>query len=226
MKMTNLICIIFNGFKRLFLLVLIFSNSLIFANEKSESKFGFIVKMGIDCWSKARRYGNYQLAGNPWNQDRWDFDNVNDGNVGMSFSIDIPFIMNNKYSQMGLGYTYNVPRSIKNQNGNFNFMPIYFLAKFQIPFDNIIPFIVGHLGYNFVFSGDNNFIDNNHIKNNSFSGQGYVGFGTGLLISRIQIEILYTYDKGNYDLSWGIYEGWGVLLYQKIAISIGYYFEI
>ncbi len=145
-------------------------------------------------------------------------------NHGFTLSFEIPSIINTKYFCAGLGCSYVLPRSVKGQIGKFSYIPLYASAKFQLPMKNITPYITLHFGYDIGFSCDGRFWRANKVESTETSG--YYGLGMGTLIDKFLLEILYTYNKGEYKSRRGTTDSDTQLMYTKISLSLGYRFGL
>ncbi len=141
---------------------------------------------------------------------------------GVSLSIEYAYLLNEMF-ELGAGVTYQLPRSLKKPyNGeDFNFIPIYSLAKINYSFnDDISSYLVGQLGYNF-FDGNDKYKDDGDGGKVSLKGGIYYGIGVGVVFQKkYQAELLYSMNNGevsieNIDLD---------VEYSKIGLSFGYKF--
>jgi hypothetical protein len=123
---------------------------------------------------------------------------------------------------LGVGFTYQIPRSItaEGKTGNFNFIPIYGILKYKI---NPLVDIIGHLGYN-LFNGDREY-----KGDASLQGGLYYGVGGELKLREFIISFFYSEHKGSFSQSGWISDGYylhyydlkGDVSYSKFTISIG-----
>ena len=199
-----------------------------YAQEAQMNNDEWIFKVGVDFEGKHETSGsNYFLAGS----GNTSIDGTQDVSSGMSFSTEyVSYVSNNL--GLGGGLTLQTNRALPGDGGNFSFLPIYGLIKLRTtPGRNgLYEYLIGQLGYNF-FSGDQDYTG----KGGTLDGGLYFGLGAGVSINRmIQIELLYTEDRGGASDSGYIYDTVsnqydyfsesGNIKYSKLGISVGFLF--
>lgn len=109
-----------------------------------------------------------------------------EGSVGggsMSFDVDTGVSLSGELFgkigdnfDIGGGITYQFPRSLDEEGyeGDFNFIPIYAMIRARIETENIAPYFIGQLGYNF-FLGDDEYKEDDKLE-----GGLYYGLAQGL----------------------------------------------
>ena len=125
----------------------------------------------------------------------------------------------------GVGVTFQLARKQANYSGNFSFIPIYGILKLRsMPGpEREYLYAVGHLGFN-LFLGDNAYKGSGSLV----SGMYYAG-GAGAQFGAVQIELLYTVNRGSYKSSGYTWDGWafrqysidGTVDYSKLGLLIG-----
>jgi hypothetical protein len=158
------------------------------------------------------------------------FNNTQNVNSGISWGSEYISYISKNFG-VGGGLTIQSPRGLSGNTGNFDFAPLYALVKFRTTPDarNKYEYLSGQVGYN-LFEGDRNYAGDNA----SFNGGLYFGLGAGIVINRIQIELLYTEDRGSvqdsgyqYNSTTGNFDYYsesGDIMYSKLGLSIGFIF--
>jgi len=169
----------------------------------------WLIKMGIDM------PGDYHVSG-------MGLSGTTDVETG--FSVAGEFISNIKSQNnisFGLGLEYQIPRSQKELQGDFYFIPIYGLMKIHLnKINEISPYLNFRLGYN-LFDGDNNFKGTGLLRA-SLDGGLYYALGIGAITGRYYaMEITYSVNRGEGNIA-GV--GFDVE-YSKVGLSIGYIFD-
>ncbi|NLI09601.1 MAG: hypothetical protein GX447_02440 [Elusimicrobia bacterium] len=170
-------------------------------NEYKKAKDQSFLKMTIDMGGKQKISGE-------------GLSNSADINTAFSFSFEFmfPSDMRNK---LGIGVTYQFPRSIKDSEGDFNFVPLYAFLKMPLGNENDLSgYFLGHLGYNF-FMGDDDY-----KLIGDLSGGLYYGAGIGFQSQNILFEFLYSVNNGSYKVLDYNFD----VKYSKIGLSIGFIF--
>jgi len=197
-------------------LLLIFSGG-VFAQEDQGIKF--TVLGGLDL------FGNVTAE-----NDDLDVDDDEDANIGVLFGAEAAMMLSENF-YAGLGLRYQLPRELDVDDSDaFNFVPIYVLLQYN--FGNqgsIIPFVVGHIGYNFFIAETDALEDlaDTYLTDASVGTEGglYWGIGGGVYVTEnVSIQALYNInygaytveaDEGDYDLD---------VIYSKLTISAAYTF--
>ena len=179
----------------IYLLTLIFLPSGINAVD-------FIIKAGIDF------DGEHKIYANPNNI-------FSETKTGFSFSSELYLDLNN-YIAFGAGAEYQAPRGLKSIDGEFNFVPVYGIIKFQLKAKKYKPFINLKSGYNFLIT------DNDYNGGEDLDGGFYYAFGTGVDINSIIIELLYSTNYGEFTGT----PDKGDIKNTKLSISVGYNFNL
>ena len=115
-----------------------------------------------------------------------------DIDAGVGIGFDVLFDSAEMFD-IGIGFIYQFPRSVEDDAGKANFMPIYLVGKGYFTDENqqVRPYLYGHLGYNFFF-GDDDFTGSADLE-----GGLYYSVGLGLLFNnKFLIEAgLLTFDE-------------------------------
>lgn len=150
----------------------------------------------------------------------YEFSGTEDVNVGISLSGEYANFVE-KNIGLGVGITYQLPRKQSNVDGNFNFMPIYALAKFRTLPDSRGRYFYGvtQLGYN-IFSGDTVYKG----TSGKLTGGLYTGFGCGYFADGVIFELLYSIHRGSLKgsgtvLDYGYYGYYYAYFEQKANIT-------
>lgn len=139
-------------------------------------------------------------------------------NTGVSLGVEVgrnlPEVFN-----FGVGLAYLFPREQEiSGSGKFSFIPIYAILRLSLVTGdaNIVPSIVGNLGYNAVFDGDGNY-----RGPWSLSGGLYAGGGLRLDFSSVFLEGQYKMFNGSASISNG-YSGASIdVTYTTFALGFG-----
>lgn len=200
---------------------------LVYEKEPHWNVDEWIFKLGADLDGKHETSNsNIFIAGS----GNTSVNGTQDVGSGMSFDTEyVAYISQNL--GFGGGLTIQTDRGLSGVPGNFSFMPLYAIAKLRTkPSDNnYYNYLIGQFGYNF-FSGDMDYAG----KGSTLGGGLYFGLGAGISVNRIQIELLYTEDRGSisdsgyiYDDSTGNYNYFtksGNIKYAKLGINVGFLF--
>ena len=122
-----------------------------------------------------------------------------------------------KLLQIGGGVEYQFPRANEN-NGEFNFIPIYGSVRVVVPIPAVKPYAVGRIGYNF-FLGDAAFKDDGSGGQADLKGGLTYGIGAGaILFKYVLIEGIYNVNRGTLS-----YESLGdvAFTYSRFQLSAG-----
>jgi opacity protein-like surface antigen len=136
-----------------------------------------------------------------------------DVNTGISLTGEcIGFGENNV--GFGAGITYQTSRTIKTNYGEgagFNYIPLFGIIKARLTKNQIVPYFIGHLGYNFILEENN--------SGGSRQNGLYYGAGAGLDLSNSMIiEILYSINNSK--------ESSSKIEYTAVRINVGYRFAM
>ena len=165
---------------------------------------GAAIKIGTDL------VGDHEISGEGVNDSE-------DVDIGISMSGEIFRSIGDKID-IGGGITYQFPRSLSDYDGDFNFVPLYGMARLKIlEGKKVTPYVVGQLGYSFYFG------DSDYEGSADLEGDIYYAIGGGAIFdSGILLEVLYSVSSGTYDVS-----EFNVELdieYSVITIAVGYVF--
>ena len=112
-----------------------------------------------------------------------------DVNTGISIGLEVEKAEKSIFNY-AVGMMYLIPREQKvSGSGNFNFLPIYAAAKIRLSMEeeSIIPVLIGNIGYDVLFNGDQNYKGPFRL-----SGGLYIAGGLRLEIQKIFfLEALY-----------------------------------
>ncbi len=168
-------------------------------SESSETKknlYGnnqLIIKVGLDIPGILETTGNYVLGEEvfPLSGPEQDIET----GVTVTWEFFHPI---SKVASLGMGVSYQLPRTIQGFEDKFNFIPIYGALKWHpLAMKEMTPQLVVHVGYNF-------------LETNSAFKKRNRYFGSGLNLKELS------------DLRGGLYWGWGV----KIPIARFWEFEV
>jgi len=167
------------------------ANPITLKKEKRQirpSTQGVILKVGADVLGKHKISG-LGLSG------------TEDVKVGMSLGLVLYLMDGNGTLRAGVGGDLQISREQQDFSGDFNFNSLFFtfMAHPSIYNDNVQPFVVGKLGYNF-FGGDSEYKGNGYYEANLSGGILY-GIGVGFVAERIfQVDVMYSVNNGNAEL--------------------------
>jgi hypothetical protein len=166
---------------------------------------GGTAKIGIDF------EGDHEVSG-------YGLSGTEDVETGVSFSAEL-FAKIGYNLDLGGGITVQVPRSQKDFEGDFYFIPIYGAIRARFEAGNVTPYFIGQAGYNF-FDGDSDYKGYGPYEVD-LEGGLYWGLGGGVIINKhFLIELLYSVNNGtvkDYGYEFDIE-------YSKVTLNIGYNF--
>jgi hypothetical protein len=165
---------------------------------------GVAIKIGFDL------EGDHDVSGEG---ESW----TEDVDTGISVSGEVFTSISNNFD-IGGGITYQFPRSLSDFAGDFNFVPLYGMARLKFSEGKkVTPYVVGQLGYSFYFG------DSDYEGSADLEGDIYYAIGGGVIFdSGFLLEVLYSVSSGTYDVS-----EFNVELdieYSVITIAVGYVF--
>lgn len=186
-----------------------------------------IIKIGVDFAGKQNiDWGSYYNSGYGYTP----FDGTTDVAAGFNLTGELVEYLN-AYTGIGGGITYQAPRKQTDYDGNFNFIPIYFLMRLRtMPVrQNEYKYFVMHLGFN-IFSGDSDYKG----AGGELENGAYWAIGGGMVFNKLQFELLYNVNTGGvrqsgyaYDSTTGTnnyYEIKSNIQYSALSFSVGYNF--
>ncbi len=203
-------------------------------SESSETKknlYGnnqLIIKVGLDIPGILETTGNYVFGEEvlPLPGPEQDIE------TGVTLAGEI-FHPISKVASLGMGVSYQLPRTIQGFEDKFNFIPIYGALKWHpLAMKEMTPQLVVHVGYNFLeansaFKMRNRYFGNglNLKELSDLRGGLYWGWGVKIPITRFwEFEVLYSAQKGSAKGDFDLY-GWPReipldLDYSQIGFSI------
>lgn len=120
---------------------------------------------------------------------------------------------------MGGGFSIQAPRSQKDFEGDFSFIPFYFAIRTRLVDNDTTPYFIGQLGYNFFF-GDSDYKGTGFYEA-ELDGGLYWGLGGGVIINRhFLIELLYTENNGTAETLGYEFD----IKYSKVTLNFGFNF--
>lgn len=165
-----------------------------------ENRSGVIVKVGLDA------SGTHEIEGG-------GLSGSTDVDSGMFLSGEI-YATVNPNVELGAGFEAQSRRSQENISGDFQFIPIYGVARLYPMVGPVSPYVTGRIGLNLFFG------DSNYKGSGDLEGGGHLGFGAGLVVQRVQFEALYSINTGTYTLGGTDFD----VTYSKLGVSVGYVF--
>jgi hypothetical protein len=157
-------------------------------------------------------------------------DGTQNVNSGLLFGGEYVYYVTRNLG-LGGGVVIGSVRGLSGVAGNFSFMPIYGLFKARLTpgRNNLYEYFIGQVGYN-LFSGDHDY----RGAGGSLDGGLYVGAGIGIAIGRIEIEALYSENRGKAKNSGFLtdpvtgaqlrFNESGDIKYSKMALNVGFIF--
>ncbi len=168
---------------------------------------GAAIKIGVDL------EGDHDISGEGLNGSE-------DVDMGVSVSGEI-FRSIGDNLDIGAGITYQFPRSQKDFDGDFNFVPLYGVARLKFSEGKISPYVVGQLGYSFFF-GDDDYKGTDDFEAD-LEGDVYYAIGGGAIFNNgFLFEVLYSVSSGTAEIS--DFNLDFDIEYSIITIAIGYVF--
>lgn len=166
------------------------------------------INMGLDVGGKQ----HYKPSIGTITQENWDVEN------GWSPSLELMLQKNN--FKMGWGIEYQFPRSVKDSPVEFNFIPIYAVARYETDLNIIVvPETVIQCGYNF-FQAE-------HFNEAIFpdkTGGLYYGFGECFTYRDFILQFLYKVNSGKLSGIWSGQTNEMEITNREFNISLGYRF--
>jgi len=188
----------------------------------------WIFKLGVDFNGKHETSNSNLFIQGSGNSS---LDGTSDTSSGMSFGGEYVTYVTKRVG-LGGGITFQSARGLSDVSGNFSFTPLYGLIKLRTDTgrNNSYEYLIGQLGYNF-FSGDQDYRGMGGV----LDGGLYFGVGAGVAINRVQIELLYTEDRGTARDSGYLFDTAtnqndiyfnesGNIKYSKLGINVGFLF--
>lgn len=182
------------------------------------------LKTGLDISGKFDKVNILGENANKSESDRLGFD--------LTAEVTREFYPN---LELGLGLSYQdhgrsesvLLQGEKVQNTGYKSLPIYGVAKYNIPVESSIkPYLKADLGYSFNF--DEKDLKTSKISiNNSIDNGLYYGLGAGAEYNNFIVELMYKVNRADIQ-----YEGNGKKLpkkdydYSRTTLSFGYRFDI
>jgi hypothetical protein len=166
---------------------------------------GGALKFGLDSEGRHKVSG-YGLSG------------TEDVEAGASLSAEFYAPVANVID-LGGGFTLQSPRSQKDYDGDFSFIPFYFAMRTRFLNRPTTPYLIGQLGYN-LFLGDSDY-KGTGVYEADLDGGLYWGLGGGVIIQKhFLVELLYTENNGSattvgYDFD---------VKYSKVTLNFGFNF--
>jgi hypothetical protein len=118
-----------------------------------------------------------------------------------------------KFLHLGAGAEYQFPRSVEGDTGQFNFLPLYAVARVTIPLNLFTPYATARVGYNFLFGDD----DYKGIGG-SLKGGLHYGFGAGAIVFKfLLVEGIYAIYNGTGEFGGGDWD----INYSTFGIKAG-----
>jgi hypothetical protein len=140
---------------------------------------GGALKLGLDV------SGNHEFS---YGGDSENFD----VETGLSFAGEF-YAALNRNVDLGAGIILQMPRSLEDYTGTFNFIPLYGVLRLKLDNQGATPYFIGQLGYNLFFG------DSDYKGSADLEGGLYYGIGGGVIINQnILIELLYSVNRGTY----------------------------
>jgi hypothetical protein len=117
-----------------------------------------------------------------------------DVETGLSFAGEF-YAALNRNVDLGAGIILQMPRSLEDYTGTFNFIPLYGVMRLKLDNQGATPYFIGQLGYSLFFG------DSDYKGSADLEGGLYYGIGGGVIINQnILIELLYAVSRGTYGL--------------------------
>lgn len=182
------------------------------------------LKTGLDISGKFDKVNILGENANKSESDRLGFD--------LTAEVTREFYPN---LELGLGLSYQDhgrPEYIRNgndkvQNTGYKSLPIYGVAKYNIPLEsNIKPYLKADLGYSFNFDEKDLKVNQDSYKTSVENGL-YYGLGAGAEYNNFVVELMYKVNRADIQ-----YEYNGSKLpkkdydYSRTTLSFGYRFDI
>jgi hypothetical protein len=169
--------------KKMMILAILSALLVLFTmNSTFAGAVGGTVKLGIDM------AGDHDVSA-PGDSKSYDVD------TGFSLSGEVFGKIGNNFD-VGAGITIQIPRSVEDFEGDFMFIPVYGMIRARIETENVAPYFIGQLGYNFFLA------DDDYKGAADLTGGLYYGLGLGIIIKKhFLIEALYSVNNGTYELS-------------------------
>lgn len=166
---------------------------------------GGTLKLGIDF------EGDHEVSG-------YGLSGTGDVDTGVSLSGELFAKVSNNLD-IGGGITVQIPRSQKDFEGDFYFIPLYGAIRARFETGNVAPYIIGQVGYNY-FDGDSDY-KGYGIYEADLEGGLYWGLGGGVIINKhFLTELLYSVNNGTAEDFGYEFD----IEYSKVTLNFGYNF--
>ena len=174
-------------------------------NNTFAEGIGGTVKLGID-FSGDHEVSGYGLSG------------TEDVDTSVSLSTELFAKISNNLD-IGGGISVQIPRSQKDFEGDFYFIPLYGAIRARFETENVAPYFIGQIGYNF-FGGDSDYKGYGMLEAD-LEGGLYWGLGGGVIINKhFLIELLYSVNNGTAEVLGYDFD----IEYSKVTLNFGYNF--
>ena len=148
-----------------------------------------------------------------------DDNSDSDVDTKMGFGISAEFMLSEGKFVYGVGGAYLLPRAFDeegaDENATFSFIPVYGIVKFNLMPGELVPQVIGHIGYDFWTASD-------EFKGTAeLTGGIYWAAGAGLEIGSIVVTAMYKVFSGKAEV-----DGTEVLsgTYTTMTLGAGFAF--
>lgn len=161
-----------------------------------------VMILGVAAYAQETEttYGNKTMMGLKLGLDTAGESTIANGGLDADRDVDAGASLGWEYTYffndlgLGGGIVYQIPRALKDAEGKFYFVPLYALARYEIPMNEVTIYGIGQLGYNY-YAGDSSY-----KQGADLSGGLYWGAGAGAtFLKRYQIEVLYSESRGTFE---------------------------
>jgi hypothetical protein len=139
--------------------------------------------------------------------------------VETGYSVYAEYMLQSSYFLYGAGAEYQIPRTVTftGGEGKVGFIPVYFVARLQAPEAFIVrPLVVGQIGYSFLAA------DKDYKGSADITGGFYWGFGGGVQLQRLVLQIMYKVDTGKLKQEIGTSTIEADVTQSQVNISAGF----
>ena len=127
-----------------------------------------------------------------------DSDSDSDVDTKMGFGISAEFMLSEGKFVYGVGGAYLLPRAFDEEGASddatMSFIPVYGVVKYNLMQGNLVPQVIGHIGYDFWTASD-------EFKGSAeLAGGIYWAAGAGVEIGQIVVTAMYKVFSGKAEI--------------------------
>jgi hypothetical protein len=145
--------------------------------------------------------------------------------VDTGFSVDLEAGMKYSFLFIAIGYEAQFNRKQTQYAGKFNFMPFYLYIEANADFEFLSPYILGKIGYAFLFNGDIQYTGTYGVLTGGLYWAGGIGFDL-IRFKNIFNNPISLFVEVSYSFNYGSLYDWyfsykADVEYSKLNIRVG-----